>query len=95
MPPIISKRDNASETNGIEPVWMTIAILLPVLLSVFLLYFCYRCYRADREFMVCGMVQHCQKIPAPSYGCLLMCLVASQDEETLRDRRSCSGVESC
>lgn len=56
MPLIPSKRDTTSESTGIEPVWMTVAILLPVLLSAFLLYFCYRCYRADREFMVCGVM---------------------------------------
>lgn len=56
MPLILSKRDNTSESNGIEPVWMTVAILLPVLLSAFLLYFCYRCYRADQEFKVRGVV---------------------------------------
>lgn len=52
MPLILSRRDTTSESNGIEPVWMAVAILLPILLSAFLLWFCYRCYRADQEFMV-------------------------------------------
>lgn len=55
MPLILSKRDTTSESNGIEPVWMAVAILLPILLSAFLLWFCYRCYRADQEFMVRGV----------------------------------------
>lgn len=58
MPLLLSQRDATSESNGIEPVWMTVAILLPILLSAFLLWFCYRCHRADEEFMV-GRVPSC------------------------------------
>lgn len=53
MPLIPSKRDITSESDGIAPVWMTVAILLPIFLSAFLLWFCCRCYQADLEFMVC------------------------------------------
>lgn len=63
MPLLPSRRDTTSESNGIEPIWMTIAIMLPILLSAFLLWLCYRCHRADREFLVRGIVnpQICQE----------------------------------
>lgn len=75
MPVVIFKRDATSESNGIEPVWMTVAILLPILLSAFLLYFCYRCYRADLEFRVRGVVtpSYCQRIPESGDLYLLTC----------------------
>lgn len=52
----LSKRDTTSENNGIEPVWMTVAVLLPIFFSAFLLWMCCRCYRADQKFMVRGVV---------------------------------------
>lgn len=68
MPLILSKRDTTSESNGIEPVWLTVAILLPIFLSAFLLWLCYRCDRADQEFRVRGVAvpQYVQNIPGSS-----------------------------
>lgn len=53
MPAILlASRDDPSDSDGIEPGWMAVAILLPVVFTVFLLWLCCRCHRSDLYFRV-------------------------------------------